>query len=322
MRADRLLSILLLLQVHRRLTARELSRRLEVSERTIHRDMLALGMAGVPVTAIRGAGGGWRLLEAYQTNLTGLSETEIQALFLTKPTRLLSDLGLRRASEAALIKLFAAIPGGLRTGAEDMRARIHVDVAGWHQTLEPVPCLRTLQDAVWRGHKLRFTYARGEATVERIVDPLGLVAKGNAWYLVAAMDGESRTYRVSRIRDAVALDQHCQRPPGFDLAEYWEKSSAEFQANLPRYLATLRFSPDEANHIGSVSIYAQVEQEATPDRDGNVTRVMRFESERAACAFVLGFAGGVEVLEPQELRDRVLWTAQSVLTANSVQNTQ
>jgi predicted DNA-binding transcriptional regulator YafY len=284
--------------------------------------MLALSMAGVPVTAARGTGGGWRLLEAYQTNLTGLSETEIQALFLTKPTRLLSDLGLRRASEAALIKLIAAIPGGLRNGAEDMRARIHVDVAGWHQTPEPVPCLRTLQDAVWHGHKLRFTYPRGEATVERIVDPLGLVAKGNAWYLVAATDGESRTYRVSRVRDAVALDQHCHRPPGFDLAEYWEKSSAEFQANLPRYLATLRFSPDEANHIGSVSIYAQVEQEAIPDSDGRVTRVMRFDSERAACAFVLGFAGEVEVLEPEDLRERVLWTAQCVLTAGSVQDTR
>jgi predicted DNA-binding transcriptional regulator YafY len=317
MRADRLLSILLLLQVHRRLTAGELSKRLEVSERTIHRDMLALSIAGVPVTAVRGTGGGWRLLEAYQTNLTGLSEAEIQALFLTKPTRLLSDLGLHRASEAALIKLVAAIPSVLRNGAEDMRARIYVDIAGWHQTPESVPCLRTLQDAVWHGCKLRFTYPRGESTVERIVDPLGLVAKGNAWYLVAATDGEPRSYRVSRIRDAVALDQRCQRPPRFDLADYWERSSAEFQANLPRYLATLRFSPDEANHIGSVSIYAQVEQEDAPDGEGSVTRVMRFDSERAACAFVLGFAGKVEVLQPQALRERVLWTAQSVLTAGA-----
>jgi predicted DNA-binding transcriptional regulator YafY len=317
MRADRLLSILLLLQVHRRLTARELSRRLEVSERTIHRDMLALSIVGVPVTAVRGTGGGWRLLEAYQTNLTGLSEAEIQALFLTTPTRLLSDLGLHRASEAALIKLVAAIPSVLRNGAEDMRARIHVDIAGWHQTHEPVPCLRTLQDAVWQGRKLRFTYPRGEVSVERVVDPLGLVAKGNAWYLVAAVDGEPRSYRVSRIRDAVALDQLCQRPPKFDLAGYWEKSSAEFQANLPRYLATLRFSPDETNRIASVSIYAQVELEDAPDGDGSVTRVMRFDSERAACAFVLGFAGKVEVLQPQALRERVLWAARSVLSADA-----
>jgi predicted DNA-binding transcriptional regulator YafY len=125
---------------------------------------------------------------------------------------------------------------------------------------------------------------------------------------------------VSRILDAVALDQRCQRPPEFDLADYWEKSSAEFQANLPRYLATLRFSSDEANHIGSVSIYAQVEQEDAPDGEGNVTRVMRFDSERAACAFVLGFAGKVEVLQPQALRERVLWTAQSVLTAGTAQD--
>jgi predicted DNA-binding transcriptional regulator YafY len=316
MRADRLLSILLLLQVHRRMTSRELSKRLEVSERTIHRDMLALGIAGVPVTAVRGTGGGWRLLEPYQTNLTGLSETEIQALFLTKPTRLLSDLGLRRASEAALIKLIAAIPSVRRNGAEDMRERIHVDVAGWRQTPELVPCLHTLQDAVWHGYKLRFSYPRGEVMVERVVDPLGLVAKGNAWYLVAATEGEPRSFRVSRMRDAVRLDQLCQRPPGFDLAGYWEKSTTEFQANLPRYLATLRFSSDEANHVGSVGVYTQVEQEESPDGEGGVTRIMRFETERAACTFVLGFGGKVEVVEPQALRERVVWTAQSVLAAD------
>ncbi|MGH2516608.1 MAG: helix-turn-helix transcriptional regulator, partial [Ktedonobacterales bacterium] len=138
MRADRLLSILLTLQVRRRITAGELARRLEVSERTIHRDMAALGMAGVPVVAERGTGGGWRLLEEYRTNLTGLNEAEIQALFLTRPPRLLADLGLDKASEAALIKLLAAVPSVSRAGAEDIRQRLHVDVAGWGQPDESV----------------------------------------------------------------------------------------------------------------------------------------------------------------------------------------
>jgi predicted DNA-binding transcriptional regulator YafY len=317
MRADRLLSILLLLQVHRRMTARELAKRLEVSERTIQRDMLALGMAGVPVTAERGNGGGWGLLAAYQTNLTGLSETEIQALFLAKPPRLLADLGLRNASEAALIKLFAALPAVSRHGAEDMRQRIHVDTAGWRQTAEAVPCLSIVQEAVWQGRRLRFMYPRGETLAERIVDPLGLVAKGNAWYLVAAVEGEPRSYRVSRIQDAALLDEPSVRPEDFDLAAYWEQSSHTFQANLPRYLATLRFAPEEADHVGSVSIYAQIEQEEPPNAEGWVTRTLRFDTERAACAFVLGFGNGVRVLDPPALRERVLRTAKQVLAAYS-----
>src|SRR5690349_23068717 len=148
MRADRLLSILLLLQVHRRVTARELARRLEVSQRTILRDMEALSGAGVPVVPERGTGGGWRLLEEYRTNLTGLNEAEIQALFLTKPPRLLADLGLDRASEAALIKLLAALPTGSRRRAEDIRTRIHIDVPGWRPSEETARYLPLLQEAV------------------------------------------------------------------------------------------------------------------------------------------------------------------------------
>src|SRR5712692_1757631 len=134
MRADRLLSIVLLLQIHRRMTAHALAQRLEVSDRTIYRDMDALSAAGIPVYAERGTGGGCALLEAYRTNLTGLNEAEIQALFLTGPSRLLADLGLRSASEAALIKLLAALPSMSRRQAEYARQRIHVDVASWHHT--------------------------------------------------------------------------------------------------------------------------------------------------------------------------------------------
>ena len=314
MRADRLLSILLLLQVHRRTTARELATRLEVSERTIHRDMAALGMSGVPVRGERGNGGGWTLLESYQTNLTGLGETEIQALFLSKPARLLADLGLSSAGEAALIKLIAAMPAYFRKTAEEMRQRVFVDIAGWRQEAEPHPCLGTLQEAVWNGCKVRFTYPRGDGLIERVADPLGLVAKGSAWYLVAMVDGETRTYRVSRIQSVSKLEEICVRPSDFDLASYWEKSSSEFRAGLPRYAARLRFSAEEAGHVGSVSIYAQIEQEDPPDQEGFVTRLMRFETERAACAFVLGFAGKVQVLEPLELRERVLQMARDILS--------
>ena len=153
MRADRLLSILLLLQVHQRMTTRDLAKRLEVSERTIHRDMEALSTAGIPVAAERGTDGGWFLLEEYRTNLTGLNEAEIQALFV-KPSRLLADLGLGKASEAAFIKLLAALPSMYRRDAEYIRQRIHVDMSGWRRSEEAIPCLPTLQEAIWQERKV------------------------------------------------------------------------------------------------------------------------------------------------------------------------
>ncbi|HEX8339101.1 MAG TPA: HTH domain-containing protein, partial [Pyrinomonadaceae bacterium] len=176
MRADRLVSIMLLLQIHRRLTAGELARRLEVSERTIHRDMEALSKAGVPVVAERGAGGGWALVGGYRTNLTGLNAAEVQTLFAGLPPRLLADLGLNRDSEAAHVKLLAALPPSARADAEYARRRVHVDVAGWGGGAEEaVPHLHTIQEAVWRGRRLCFTYGgdRGESA-GRVADPLGL----------------------------------------------------------------------------------------------------------------------------------------------------
>ena len=314
MRADRLLSILLLLQVHRKMTARELARRLEVSERTIHRDMEALGMAGVPVTAERGAGGGWMLLEEFRTNLTGLNEAEIQALFLAKPSRLLADLGLAKAGEAALIKLLAAIPSVQRRGAEDVRQRIHVDSAGWRQSEEAVPALRTLREAVWQDRKLRLTYQRGDgATVERMVEPLGLVAKGSVWYLIAAVAGEPRSYRASRVQEAALLDEPSVRPAGFDLAAYWEQSALQFKANLPRYPATLRADPSLLPSLRSGGHFSRLEQVSRPDADGLVTAEMIFEDEHNACEFVLGFGPRLEVLDPPSLRAQVIATAKGIV---------
>ena len=313
MRADRLLSILLLLQVRRRITAGELARRLEVSERTIHRDMEALSGAGVPVTAERGAGGGWRLLSEYRTNLTGLNDDEIQALFLTRPPRLLADLGLDKASEAGLIKLLAALPAMSRRGAEDVRQRIYVDAAGWRQSDEAVPCLPVLQEAVWQEHRVRFTYPHGNDYAAREADPLGLVAKGSAWYLVAAVGGEPRSYRVSRIRDAVALDEPCVRPSDFDLATYWQQSTAQFTAALPRYPARLLVDPSIVRRIRTEGRYARVEREDPPDADGWIPLEMLFEEEHNAVEYILGYGPRIVVLAPAALREQVVRAAEKTL---------
>lgn len=313
MRADRLLSILLLLQVHRRMTARELAKRLEVCERTIYRDMEALSAAGIPVFAERGTGGGWILQEAYRTNLTGLNEAEIQALFLTRPARLLADLGLHQASEAALIKLLAALPAMHRREAEYAGQRIYIDAAGWHHTEEDVSLLPALQEAIWRERKVQLTYRRGDTTVERVVDPLGLVAKGSIWYLVAAVEGEVRVYRVSRVGAAQVLDEPCVRPPDFDLAAYWKQSSSDFMANLPRYAVTVRVAQSAFPRLQPVGRFIQVEQAGQPDDSGWITAHLLFDIKEEACGYLLSFGPQVEVREPEELREQIIQIAESVV---------
>lgn len=312
MRADRLLSILLLLQVHGRMTACELARRLEVSERTIYRDMEALSAAGVPVYAERGVGGGWDLLETYQTNLTGLNKAEIEALFL-KPAGLLTDLGLGKAYEAALIKLLAALPSMGRRDAEHVRQRIHVDGKGWFHSEEDVSFLPLLQEAIWQERKLRLSYGRSDGNVvERLVDPLGLVAKGRIWYLVAAVEGEKRTYRVSRVQDAQVTDQPCMRPQGFDLAAHWEQACARFKADLPHYLATVCVTVETVPQIRGLR-FARIEVESPPDEDGWVTLCVDFETEGEATKNVLSFGPQIEVVEPPALRQKILDLTQRVL---------
>jgi predicted DNA-binding transcriptional regulator YafY len=315
MRADRLLSIMLLLQIYRRLTAGELARRLEVSERTIQRDMDALSTAGVPVVAERGAGGGWALVEGYRTNLTGLNGAEIQSLFAATPARLLSDLSLDRASDAAHVKLLAALPAASRALAEYVSRRIHVDVAGWGNREESAPHLRTIQEAVWRGRRLNVAYARGceRPDAELLVDPLGLVAKGAVWYMVAAVGGDVRSYRVSRVRSARLSDEEASRPEGFDLAAFWSESISRFKTEMPRYFATLRAHKSVVPVLYYAGRFSRVEEASEPDADGWATVRMRFQFEEDACGLALGFGAKVEVLEPEGLRAKVLEMAERVV---------
>jgi len=314
MRADRLLSIMLLLQVNQRITARELARRLEVAERTIHRDMQALGAAGVPIVAERGSGGGWSLLEEYRTNLTGLNEAEIQALFLAQPQRVLTDLGLRQAADAARIKLQAALPAMARHDAEHARQRIHIDVSGWHNADETFAFLPAIQEAVWQDRKLLLAYQRADDTaVERLVDPLGLVAKGSIWYLIARIDDSIRTYRISRVRKAEITAQIFLRAPDFDLAAYWETSSAEFRANLPQYPATIRIEASLYDYMRAAGRYARVANAGPPDERGWMVLEMLFETEHSACEHVLSFGPRIEVLAPARLRELVIETARQIV---------
>ncbi len=267
MRADRLLSIVLLLQVHKRLTSEDLAKRLEVSRRTVMRDMDALSAAGVPVLAERGPGGGWALDRAWRTDLTGLDSSELNAVFLAQPPRILADLGLSSAADRAMVKLLASLPTAQRHGAAVMRERLHIDVESWWTRSEQTPWLRLVQEAVWLERMLEIRYATrpNEATV-RCVEPLGLVVKNSAWYLVARHDGEFRTYRVSRIESALLLHESFARPDGFDLAAHWTSSAASYVNRRPTYEATLR-----VDRRGAGWLRGRVWQIATPGQAGSST---------------------------------------------------
>lgn len=306
MRADRLLSLLLTLQTEGKVKAKELAQRLEVSPRTIYRDLDALTTAGVPVYAEPGPTGGVALLGGYRTQLTGLSGAELQTLFFGKPPALLQDLGLSTVAEAALLKVLASLPVS-RQGASRARQHLYIDTTGWAKSRDAVPLLPPLYEAVWQERRVRLHYARpdktGDKTVTRLVDPLGLVARGSTWYLIAGVEGELRTYRVSRVEGVVITDEACRRPDGFDLAAHWEASKEAFRERLPRYPVTVRAAPDIVGRLRVSGRYARVTAEAhVADEGGWVRLELLFEVDWEACEYLLSFGSAVEVLEPLELR--------------------
>ena len=315
MRADRLLSIVLLLQTSPRLTSRVLAQRLEVSERTIHRDMEALSGAGIPVVADRGATGGWSLMSDYKTTLTGLNESEIQSLFLTKPTKALADLNLERAAEGALLKLLASVPNSYRQSVERARQRIFIDVTGWAKREEAVPLLPLLQESIWLERQLNITYERGIdcEPIKRKLSPVGLVAKGSAWYLVALVDSQLRSYRVSRISHAEVLDEVAQFPEEFDLEQYWLQSTQHFKSQLPHYCATFRVSPDVFPRLSFAGRFARVGKPVSTDARGWIELEVGFDVEEMACEYALSFGPKLEVIAPTSLREKVIEMAKRVL---------
>lgn len=303
MRADRLLSTVLLLQAHGRMSGRELAKRLEVSMRTLHRDMDALSAAGVPVFALRGVHGGWQLDEDWRTQVPGLEEAELRALLMAQP-RVIGDARLAAAAESALSKLLASLPNSLREKAASIQQRLFVDTTGWRGTPENLSMLPIVQDAVSRDRKLTILYAKNSREREqRTIDPLGLVAKSGTWYLVAGTPSGLRTFRVSRIEDAKLLDQRSERPADFDLAKYWRSSSQRFREGWPHFDTVLRLHPDGAKQMKKWHMAA--EDGRGPDAEGWITMNVRFDDEEQACFLVLAQGARVEVIEPVNLRERV-----------------
>jgi predicted DNA-binding transcriptional regulator YafY len=317
MRADRLLSLLMLLQVRGRMTAQKLAEELEVSERTIYRDIDALGTAGVPVYAERGPGGGCALLDSYRTNLTGLTPDEVRALFMLSIPAPLAVLGVSQELKAALLKLAAALPEAHRRDEERVRRRFHLDSVWWFQSEEAVPHLPTIHQAVWQDRKLYLTYRLPfGAQIERLVDPYGLVAKAGVWYLLCARDGRMRVYRVSRVLEARLSDESFERPADFDPAAYWQEWCAEFEQSRSYYPVTVRIAPDLAPYLPQYfgeRVRDTIAQAGPPDAQGWITLTLPFETLEAARDRILGFGRAAKVLEPEALRRSVLDFATQIV---------
>jgi predicted DNA-binding transcriptional regulator YafY len=315
-RASRLVNLLLLLQTRGRMTAAELARELEVSVRTVHRDVEALSEAGVPVYADRGPHGGVRLVDGYRTRLTGMTGEEAEALFLSGLPGPAAELGLGTVVASSRLKVLASLPPELRARATRLVERFHLDAAGWFQASESVPYLAMLSEAVWEIRQVRIVYERGDKMVERTVDPLGIVLKAGVWYLVGSTDGQIRTYRVSRVSSADVLETRFDRPDGFDLVSYWSESSAAYERDAPRAEFTIRIRPDRLDRLASVvgdRNVAAAERLSQPDPEGWLRLRLRIGWPNEVPGQLLALGEDIEILEPEDLRARVIDLARDVV---------
>ena len=292
MRASRLVRLLLLLQTRGQLTAADLAEQLRVSVRTVHRDVEALAEAGVPVEALRGPAGGYRVAGGYRTRLTGLTADEAEALFAGPA----AELGLGGVFADARLKVLAALPRELQERAERSARLFHLDTRGWFRSEDKVPHLPTVAAALWRRRRLRIRYREGRRVVQRTIDPLGLVLKAGAWYLVAHRRAGMRVYRVSRIASARVTEEAVDRPHGFDLARYWKEWSEEFERTRPQVDVIVRATPRGLQALRWAARGIRADGERT---------IASFERVEDAVGAMLGLGADVEVLEPADVRERV-----------------
>jgi predicted DNA-binding transcriptional regulator YafY len=319
MRASRLVSLLLLLQARGRMTAQQLADELEVSLRTIYRDVESLSAAGVPVYADRGPAGGYRLLDGYRTRLTGLTAAEAESLFFAGMPGPATELGLGAVLAAAELKLLAALPRELAERAARVRELFHLDVPGWFHGGDPTPHLAAVADAVWNQHRVRVRYRRWRTPtpVDRTIEPLGLVLKAGHWYLIARSESGDRTYRVDRVLALETLEEGFERPADFDLSAFWRAYLDRFHREMFSGEAVVRFSPDGMRRVAGLLtpavIQAARDNAGEPDEAGWVRTVIPIESLRHAHAELMRFGADAEVLEPPELRELMIASARAVL---------
>ncbi|MER5535008.1 helix-turn-helix transcriptional regulator [Streptomyces mirabilis] len=309
MKSSRLVSILLLLQTRGRMTAADLAEELGVSVRTVYRDVEALSAAGVPLYGDAGHAGGYRLLDGYRTRLTGLTEGEAEALFLAGVPGPAAELGLGPVLAAAQLKVRAALPRELRTHADRISGRFHLDAPGWYADADDTPYLPAVADAVWNARVLHVLYRRWRepTDVRRRLEPYGLVLKAGRWYVVAGPG--PRTFRVDQILELTSTEEEFSRPETFDLAAYWTAYHQEFHDRLHRAEAVIRIAPG-AVLTGPAARAAEVNGHT--DTDGWTRATVPIESIDQAHDAFLRLGAAIEVLEPAELRERIARTVAAL----------
>ncbi|MEV0644842.1 WYL domain-containing protein [Phytomonospora sp. NPDC050363] len=318
MRASRLLSLLLLLQNRGRMSAPTLAAELDVSVRTVYRDINALTAAGVPVYGEHGPLGGYQLLDGYRTRLTGLTPAEAEALFLSGMPQPAAELGLGANLAAAELKLTAALPVSYREASGRIRERFHLDARGWFREPDEVPHLLTVADAVWRERRIRVRYRRWEPTretVTRTLDPLGLVLKAGTWYLVGARGGQPRTYRVASVRSVQVLDEPAARPEGFDLAAHWASGVTEYESRANRTHARVAVSAKGFADLTDIlpNLSKAVLDAASPaDAEGWREVTLPMESTGHAVGQLLRFGREARVLGPPDLVEAITGEIEAV----------
>ncbi len=318
MLASRLLSILMLLQARGRMSARELAAEFEVSPRTIHRDIDQLSAAGIPVYADRGRSGGFALLDGYRTKLTGLTQPEAEALFLAGLPGPAAQLGLADMLSAARLKLLAALPAHVQPGAERIAARFHLDPAPWFRAADPQASLQTVAQAVWNASALRLSYrpaGQQDARAMR-VNPLGVVLKAGAWYLVAQNGKSIRTYRIANIENAEDAGESFTRPKDFDLAEHWAKACRAYEDSLWRGYADVRLSPKGFALLPLLGSHVEqaAHKSAKPDGKGWVSCTIPIESDAQGVRELIRLCEDVEVMGPPALRETFIATLAAMST--------
>ena len=303
MRASRLLSLLLHLQARGRVTASEMAAALEVSVRTIYRDIDQLSAANIPVIADRGRTGGFQLVAGFRTHLAGLSEAEAETLFFAGLPGPAQELGLAELLAVTRTKLLGALPANAR--AERVATRFHLDASGWFRASEPVPLLPTVAQAVWGTRLIKIRYGSAQSSVLRTLGPAGLVLKAGLWYLVAQSGNAFRTYRVARILEAQPLEQAYERPSDFDLAAHWTRSAREYELSNYPDQAVIRLSPRGRTLMHLLGPYVEnavLQSASAPDAAGWVRCTIPMEAGDAGIRELLRLGAEVEVLSPAALR--------------------
>ncbi|WP_174185310.1 helix-turn-helix transcriptional regulator [Nocardia barduliensis] len=318
MRADRLVSLVLLLRQRGRLTADTLARELEVSTRTVLRDIEALSAAGVPVYAERGSHGGFALLPGFQTELTGLNHDEALALLVAGSRRGAQVFGLGSALASAMLKVVDALPESYRATASDAARRLLIepetDLLSRRLVAEEVPdtIVTEVRRAVFAGHKLRIRYAAvDQAPQWRTVDPIGLVTVRGQGYLLATRSGADRTYRLSRVLAAEELPEPAQRPDRVDLDRAWQERSTRFRIGGDQVTVLVRVNPARREDLVSTAIAVRSEE---ADADGLLRLEVTFQDPRHAEWALWQLATDAEALSPQWLRTSLRDRAAAILT--------